>query len=176
MRALLVATLAGAAFFVGTAGAAPHAAVKDPLRGNWDGAPYTVTRLRNLLLGVGYSPNEITKYITASGRDSPLLKNFRFHLVFYRSNGRPFVNVWGQDSSYNQWNAHYDPRRYTLLANHRVAFTWEKQRWVFAYRVKGKTLSLKVVTSTDLSKPKAEVRLDRALLYEIASSPFHKQG
>ena len=173
MRALVIASVA-AALFVSTAGASPHAAAKDPLRGSWDGAPYTINRLRDLLLGVGYSPNEITQYINTSGRNSPLLKNFQFHLSFYRSNGRPYVDVWGQDTVANRWNAHYDPRRYTLLPNHRVAFTWEKQRWVFKYSVKGKTLSLRVVASTDASKTKAEVRLDRALLYEIASSPFHK--
>ena len=172
MKALLVATVA-AALFVGTAGAASHAA-KDPLRGKWDSATITITRIRALLLGVGYSPNEIDDYVKLSGRNSPLLKTFQWHLVFYRSNGRPFVLVWGQETKANYWNAHYDPRRYTLLPNHRVAFTWAKSRWVFSYRVNGKTLSLREVTSTDPSKPAAQVRLDRELLFEIAAMPFHK--
>jgi hypothetical protein len=175
MKAFAVATLA-AALFVGTAGATPHAAPKDPLKGKWLAAPVTITRLRALLLGAGYSPNEITQYIDASGRNSPLLKSFQYHLTFYRSNGRPLVIVWGNETAANRWNVHYDPRRYTLLPNHRVAFTWEKSRWVFSYRVKAKTLSLRAVTSTDPTKTPAEVRLGRQLLYEIAATSFHRGG
>ena len=70
--------------------------------------------------------------------------------------------------------------RYRLLPNHRLAITsvdkFRRYREVYSYRIVGRKLKLRVVSRTDPTKTRADLRLDKRIMYVMAAAPLRKIG
>ena len=153
------------------------AQLNDPLRGTWDTGRIRFDRVRASLAGGGYSEREIFVFLRQIGYSSAV--GWRFDLSFFRNHGVATVIRTGWDPTRTATPIDGEHGRYQLLPNRRLAITsvdprFHKWREVFSYRITGKTIRLRVVSKTDQTRTKAEVRLDKCVMYLMAAAPLKK--
>jgi hypothetical protein len=151
----------------------------DPLQGTWDTGRIPFDRVKASLSAGGYNDEEIFFFLRQFGLSDAI--SWRFDLTFYRDHGVPTVIRTGWDPTRGATPTDGEHARYRLLANNRVAITsvdhrLHKWREVFSYRIEGKKVRLRVVGTSDPTETKAELRLDKRLMYVMTAAPLRKVG
>jgi hypothetical protein len=172
MAAALVALTAG----LGRA----DAVARDPLRGHWDTGKLAMRDVRAAVIAAGYTNAEFDGFLRRIGRRNATA--WETNLVFYRvvrENDAPYVKITGWDPTRSSMPRDGDHGPYRLLAGGRVAITSadpdeNHYRDTYAYRVVGRTLSLRPVSHADPTRTKAVLRLEKILLYVVAAAPFRR--
>jgi hypothetical protein len=176
--ALLVVLARG----VGEGGATPSwdlgAHTRDPLLGTWDTGRISFDRVTKALTAAGYNEQEISFFQRQYGLRGAT--SWRFDLTFYRNRGLPTLVRMGWDPTRTATPIDGEHTRYRLLPNHRLAITsvdtFRRYREVYSYRIVGRKLKLRVVSRTDPSKTKADLRLDKRVMYVMAAAPLRRIG
>lgn len=166
----------------GDSGATPPwdlgAHARDPLLGTWDTGRISFDRVTAALRAAGYNEQEISFFQRQFGLRSA--SSWRFDVTFLRQRGLPTLVRMGWDPAITATPIDGEHGRYRLLANHRLAITsvdkFRRYREVYSYRIVGRKLKLRVVSRTDPTKSKADLRLDKRLMYVMAAAPLRKIG
>jgi hypothetical protein len=150
----------------------------DPLLGTWDTGRISFDRVTAALRAADYNEQEISFFQRQYGLRSA--SSWRFDLTFYRQRGLPTLVRMGWDPMIAATPVDGEHTRYRLLPNHRLAITsvdkFRRYREVYSYRIVGRKLKLRVVSRTDPTKTKADLRLDKRVMYVMAAAPLRKVG
>jgi hypothetical protein len=150
----------------------------DPLLGTWDTGRISFDRVTRALSAAGYNEQEISFFQRQYGLRSA--SSWRFDLTFYRKRGLPTLVRMGWDPAITATPVDGEHNRYRLLPNHRLALTsvdkFRRYREVYSYSISGRRLKLRVVSRTDPTKSRADLRLDKRIMYVMAAAPLRKIG
>jgi hypothetical protein len=153
------------------------ARLEDPLRGTWDTGRVSMDRVRRVMASHGYTGGEVDQFWRRFSLQRAA--SWQFNFRFYRKRGVPYVTKtgWNPDRGGQPLNGDSGP--YHLLPKQRLSITDAKSslhqyREVFAYRIVGRTLTLRVVSETDPTLTKKELRLDMLFMYAGAAAPLRR--
>jgi len=176
--ALLVVLARGAAGVGATPPWDLGAHARDPLLGTWDTGRISFDLVTKALAAAGYNEQEISFFQRQYGLRSAA--SWRFDLTFFRQRGLPTLVRMGWDPAITATPVDGEHTRYRLLPSHRLAITsvdkFRRYREVYSYRIVGRKLKLRVVSRTDPTKTRADLRLDKRIMYVMAAAPLRKIG
>jgi hypothetical protein len=151
---------------------------RDPLLGTWDTGRISFDRVTKALAAAGYNEQEISFFQRQYGLRSAT--SWRFDLTFFRQRGLPTLVRMGWDPAIAATPVDGEHTRYRLLPNRRLEITsvdkFRRYREVYSYRIVGRKLKLRVVGRTDPTKTRADLRLDKRIMYTMAAAPLRKIG
>jgi len=159
----------------GTVGAIEGAKAADPLSGTWRTAPVPMSRIRAAILAAHFTNADVNAFLTRLHFTNAKSLQFSDHFFVYGGK-TPKVEQKFWDSS-KPAPCCGDQGPYELLSNRRVAITSDdpavnKYRYVFSYRVQGKTLTLRFLSGTNPSLSKKELRFDKVVMVATAAAPY----
>jgi hypothetical protein len=150
----------------------------DPLLGTWDTGRISFDRVTAALRAAGYNEQEISFFQRQYGLKGAT--SWRFDLTFFRQRGLPTLVRMGWDPTRTATPIDGEHVRYTLLPKHRIAIRsvdkFRTYREVYSYGISGRKLKLRVVSRTDPTKTKYDLRLDKRVMYVMAAAPLRKIG
>jgi hypothetical protein len=175
--AVLAALAAGAANVPANPPVDVPARISDPLRGTWDTGRISMDRVRRVMAANGYNPVEVDEFWRRFGLQRAASWEFNFR--FYRKHGVPYVTKtgWNPDRGGQPLNGDSGP--YHVLSKQRFSITDQKSsthryREVYAYRFGRRTLTLRVISETDPTLSKKELRLDMLFMYAASAAPLKR--
>ena len=151
------------------------AKVADPLSGTWRTAPVPMSRIRAAILAAHFTNADVDAFLSRLHFTHAKSLQFNDHFFVYRGK-TPKVEQKFWDSS-KHVPCCGDQGPYKLLSNGRVAITSDdpavnKYRYVFSYRVRGKTLTLGFLSGTNPSLSKEELRFDKVVMVATTAAPY----
>ena len=159
----------------GTTKATAGAKAADPLSGTWRTAPVPMSRIRAAILAAHFTNADVDAFLSRLHFTHAKSLQFNDHFFVYRGK-TPKVEQKFWDSS-KPVPCCGDQGPYKLLSNGRVAITSDdpavnKYRYVFSYRVRGKTLTLGFLSGTNPSLSKEELRFDKVVMVATTAAPY----
>jgi hypothetical protein len=174
---VLVALAIGAADVPANPPVDVPARLEDPLRGTWDTGHVSMDRVRRVMMTNGYTMVEVNEFWRRFGLQRAA--SWQFNFRFYRKRGVPYVTKsgWNPDRGGQPLNGDSGP--YHLLPKQRFSITDQKSsthryREVYAYRLGRRALTLRVISETDPTLTKKELRLDMLFMYAASAAPLKR--
>ena len=105
--------------------------------------------------------------------------SWEFNFRFYRKRGVPYVTKTGWNPDRGGQPLTGDSGPYHILSKQRFSITDQKSsthryREVYGYQLGRRTLTLRVISETDPSLTKKELRLDMLFMYAAAAAPLKR--
>jgi hypothetical protein len=175
--AVLVALAAGAANVSANPPVDVPAQIGDPVRGTWDTGPIPMRRVRAVMARHGYTRVEIDTFWRRFGLQRA--DSWEFNFRFYRRRRVPYVTKTGWNPTRGGQPLNGDSGPYHILPKNRLSITDQKSsthryRELYGYRLGRRTLTLRVISETDPTLTKKELRLDMLFMYAATAAPLKR--